>query len=116
MSMDVDLVASREVEAPPAGEVGVLKALAEPLRAHIVALLADEELCVCHLVEALDVDQPLVSHHLRVLREAGVVTSERYRYWTYYRLVPEVIEGPARRLAAIGAAARAVDGRRRPCC
>ena len=65
-----------------------LKALAEPMRWRIVELLADEELCVCHLVEDLGVPQPLVSHHLRVLRDAGLVESERYRYWTYYRLRP----------------------------
>ena len=47
--------------------------LGEPMRWRIVELLADEELCVCHLVEALEVAQPLVSHHLRVLRDAGLV-------------------------------------------
>ena len=50
-----------------------LKAVAEPMRWRIVELLAAEELCVCHLVEELDVPQPLVSHHLRVLRDAGLV-------------------------------------------
>ena len=75
MSIDVDVPA-----------VDAVKALAEPMRWRIVELLATEELCVCHLVEELDVPQPLVSHHLRVLREAGLVESSKFRYWTYYRL------------------------------
>ena len=99
-----------------APDTTVLKALAEPVRAQIVALLAGEELCVCHLVEALAIDQPLVSHHLRVLREAGLVASERYRYWTYYRLVPEALERTAGQLTALVSSVHAVDGRRRPCC
>ena len=68
-----------------------VKALAEPLRWRIVELLGAEELCVCHLVEELDVPQPLVSHHLKVLRDAGLVDSERFRYWTYYRLRTEAL-------------------------
>ena len=63
-----------------------LKALAEPLRWQIAERLTGEELCVCDLVEDLGVAQPLVSHHLKVLRAAGLVESERYRQWVYYRL------------------------------
>jgi ArsR family transcriptional regulator, arsenate/arsenite/antimonite-responsive transcriptional repressor len=66
----------------------LLRALAEPMRWQIVQLLAREQLCVCHLTEELEVGQPLVSHHLKVLREAGLIEGERFRYWTYYRLVP----------------------------
>src|SRR3546814_19826286 len=66
----------------------VLKALAEPRRWQIVELLSCEELCVCHMVEELDMAQPLMSHHLKVLREAGIVESEKHRQWTYYRLRP----------------------------
>jgi ArsR family transcriptional regulator len=65
-----------------------LRALADPLRWRIVELLADEQLCVCHLTEELGVRQPLVSHHVKVLRDAGLVEGERFRYWTYYRLRP----------------------------
>src|SRR5918992_3075435 len=68
-----------------------LRILAEPLRWQIVELLAGDELCVCHLVDELGVAQPLVSHHLRVLRDAGLVDTERYRYWTYYRLRPDAL-------------------------
>src|SRR5947208_14036165 len=77
MSADIEL---------PVAPVPVLKALAEPLRWSIVMALAEEELCVCHLTEDLGARQPLISHHLRVLRDAGIVESEKWRYWTYYRL------------------------------
>lgn len=94
----------------------MLRVVAEPMRWRILELLAAEELCVCHLVEELDVAQPLVSHHLRVLREAGLVTSSRHRYWTYYRLVPGALAPLAARLAAV-AGTEVVEGeRRRPCC
>jgi ArsR family transcriptional regulator, arsenate/arsenite/antimonite-responsive transcriptional repressor len=92
-----------------------LPALAEPLRWRIVQLLANEELCVCHLVEELDVAQSLVSHHLKVLHDAGVVTSERWSYWTYYRLVPDALHALAIGLTELAGAARR-GAERRPCC
>lgn len=64
-----------------------LRALADPVRARICELLAGEELCVCHLSEELAISQPLLSHHLKTLREAGLVQRRRHSYWTYYRLV-----------------------------
>ena len=94
----------------------VLKALAEPLRWRIVELLAAEELCVCHLVDALSVPQSLVSHHLRVLRDLGLVSTERFRYWTYYRLEPQAIAPLADRLGRLVHEAPEPAGRRRPCC
>jgi ArsR family transcriptional regulator len=93
----------------------VLKALAEPARWRIVERLADEELCVCHLVEELDIAQPLVSHHLKVLRAAGVVESERFKQWTYYRLIPDSVAAVSDDLASVTRGARRT-GRRRPCC
>lgn len=93
-----------------------LKALAEPLRWRIVELLAGEELCVCHLVEELGVAQPLVSHHLGVLRRAGLIEAERFRYWTYYRLRPDVLAGLAERLSAMADTAAPAGRLRRPCC
>jgi len=102
-----------DVDAPP---LDPMKALAEMLRWRIVELLAGEELCVCHLVEELDVPQPLVSHHLRVLRDAGLVETERYRYWTYYRLRPDALSTLGRRLTAMADVAPSVGTRRRPCC
>lgn len=91
------------------------KALAEPLRWRIVELLSAEELCVCHLVEELDVAQPLVSHHLRVLREAELVDTSRYRYWTYYRLRPQVLRELGTSITTLAASTPTTGERRRPC-
>jgi len=107
--MAVDLAAD-------AGLAPTVRALADPLRARIVELLATEQLCVCHLTEELDVAQPLVSHHLKVLREAGLVESERWRYWTYYRLRPDALLGVADRLERLAASAPTDSRQRRPCC
>jgi ArsR family transcriptional regulator len=93
-----------------------MRALADPLRWEIVELLAEEQLCVCHLTEELGVRQPLVSHHLRVLRDAGLVESERFRYWTYYRLRPDAMEALAEHLDGVAAAAPQAEAGRRPCC
>jgi ArsR family transcriptional regulator len=93
----------------------MLKALAEPARWRIVERLVEEDLCVCHLVEDLEIAQPLVSHHLKTLREAGIVDSERFKQWTYYRLSPDALAAVAAELVALGRAANRA-GRRRPCC
>lgn len=110
--MPVDLDAESESES----ELDSLKVLAEPLRWRIVQLLRAEELCVCHLVDDLAVNQPLVSHHLKVLRDAGIVTSSRFRYWTYYRLHPDALAPLARALADLAEAPASSGDRRRPCC
>jgi len=69
------------------------KALADPTRVAIVnRLAAADEVCVCDLTEAFELSQPTISHHLRVLREAGLVESSRRGTWAYYRLVPEAVE------------------------
>jgi ArsR family transcriptional regulator len=77
-----------------AGALAVkFKALADPARVAIVnRLAAADEVCVCDLNAALELSQPTVSHHLRVLREAGLVESSRRGTWAFYRLVPEAIE------------------------
>src|SRR5213593_2669923 len=93
-----------------------LRAVAEPLRWRILALLGQEELCVCHLVEALDAPQSLISHHLRVLRDAGLVESERYRYWTYYRLRRGAVAELGEQLICLAGGARPSGTTRRPCC
>jgi len=93
----------------------VLKALADPLRLEIIDLLRREELCGCHFVEELGVAQPLVSHHLKVLREAGLVTTSRVRYWTYYRLEAEPLERLSDLFRAVATDASGPDARR-PCC
>ena len=112
MSMTTDVDAAVEALPVPA----LLKVLGEPIRWRIVQLLGAEELCVCHLVELLEAPQPLVSHHLRVLRDAEVVDTSRHRYWTYYRLRPGVLDAVGAELVALAGGAPEVGERRRPCC
>jgi ArsR family transcriptional regulator, arsenate/arsenite/antimonite-responsive transcriptional repressor len=85
---------ARTARTPSADpEIRLLAALADPTRLAIVReLAATNETCACDFTATCDVGQPTVSHHLRVLREAGVVTSERRGQWIYYRLVPDVAE------------------------
>jgi ArsR family transcriptional regulator len=74
-------------------EIRLLSALADPTRLAIVRQLAvDVETCACDFTSCCDVGQPTVSHHLRVLREAGIVTSERRGQWIFYRLSPDAAE------------------------
>jgi ArsR family transcriptional regulator len=80
------------------------RALADPARVAIVnRLAAADEVCVCDLNAALELAQPTVSHHLRVLREAGLVESSRRGTWAFYRLVPEAIEALRGALGATAA-------------
>jgi DNA-binding transcriptional ArsR family regulator len=79
-------------------DIQLLAALADPTRMEIVRELAGRpEVCACDFTSCCDVSQPTVSHHLRVLRDAGVVTSERRGNWVWYRLAPNVVD----RLGAI---------------
>ena len=74
-------------------DVRLLAALADPTRLAIVRQLANEtETCACDFTSCCDVGQPTVSHHLRVLREAGIVTQERRGQWIFYRLDPSTAE------------------------
>ena len=71
----------------------LFKALADPTRVAIVNRLASgEECCVCDLTDAFELSQPTVSHHLRILRGAGLVEAQRRGTWAYYRLEPDAIE------------------------
>ncbi|MGH3034121.1 MAG: ArsR/SmtB family transcription factor [Gaiellaceae bacterium] len=77
------------------------KALADPTRVAIVNRLAGAgEVCVCVFVDELELSQPTISHHLRVLREAGLVEARRHGTWAYYRLVPEAISDLAGALSS----------------
>ena len=71
----------------------VAKALGDPIRLQLVDVLRKHAgaVCVCELVPLFDVEQPTVSHHLRVLREAGIVDSERQGLWAYYYVIPEAL-------------------------
>jgi ArsR family transcriptional regulator len=73
---------------------GVFKALADPVRLRLFSLIASHaqgEACVCDLTGEFDVSQPTISHHLKVLREAGLLTSERRASWVYYRVAQEAL-------------------------
>ncbi|HKB15373.1 MAG TPA: metalloregulator ArsR/SmtB family transcription factor [Planctomycetota bacterium] len=77
-----------------AAYAGLFRALGDETRLEIVGLLAarGRELCVCEIEAHFDLSQPTVSHHLRILREAGVVASERRGTWVYCSLEPAVRE------------------------
>lgn len=92
----------------------VLRAVADPMRWRIVTLLTAAELCTTHLQEMLGVRQNLVSHHLRVLRDAGLVSIAPCGRFTYYRLRSGVFDGLSDALAAVAAASHA-DLPRRAC-
>lgn len=84
-------------------DAALLKAVADEYRVTILATLARAagEVCVCDFTEALPLNQPTVSHHLRILREAGLVTCERRGTWVYYRLAVDAQSRLADALAAI---------------
>ncbi len=77
-----------------APEAALFKALGDPHRLTMLATLAraDDEVCVCDFTSALPLNQPTVSHHLKILRDAGLVTCERRGTWVYYRLAPDANE------------------------
>jgi ArsR family transcriptional regulator, arsenate/arsenite/antimonite-responsive transcriptional repressor len=72
----------------------VAKAIGDPIRLQLVDVLRRHagRVCVCELTPLFDVSQPTVSHHLRVLREAGLVDSERRGLWAYYYVLPEALD------------------------
>jgi len=92
-----------------------LRLLADPTRAAIVEALAAGPACNCHLVEDLGLAQPNVSNHLRVLRQAGLVTTEPHGRFTYYRLVPDALAAAAAHLADLAEQARDTAQTRREC-
>jgi len=73
----------------------VAKALGDPIRLQVVDVLRKHagKVCVCELVPLFDLSQPTVSHHLKVLRDAGIVGSEREGLWAYYYVIPAALEG-----------------------
>ena len=85
-------VAYPDVERERAGRLAaVAKALGDPIRLQLVDVLRKHagKVCVCELTPLFDVSQPTVSHHLKVLRDAGIVDSERHGLWAYYYVRPE---------------------------
>jgi ArsR family transcriptional regulator len=79
-------------------DINLLAALADPTRLEILRqLAASNQVCACDFTDCCGVSQPTISHHLKVLRDAGAVTSERRGNWVYYRIAPNLID----RLSAI---------------
>jgi ArsR family transcriptional regulator, arsenate/arsenite/antimonite-responsive transcriptional repressor len=94
----------------------VLKALADPTRLRILALLSSGEICVCHIHTALTVPQPTASRHLAYLKKSGLVEDRKVGLWKHYRL--NVVADPAVQ-AVVDSAVRAVSGTvavSRDCC
>ncbi|WNV87840.1 metalloregulator ArsR/SmtB family transcription factor [Umezawaea sp. Da 62-37] len=78
----------------------VFKALGDPVRLRLLSMIASRaggEVCVCELTPEFDLSQPTISHHLKLLRQAGLIDCERRGTWVYYRLLPEATD----RLAAL---------------
>lgn len=85
-------IAVRPLEAEQAAVVApMFKALGDPIRLRLMSMIASvPEICVCDLTPAFDLSGPTISHHLKVLREAGLVDSDRRGTWVWYRARPEV--------------------------
>src|ERR687898_12193 len=82
---------------------GMLKALSDPVRLRLLSVVASHtggEACVCDISVGMEVSQPTISHHLKVLRTAGLLDSERRGSWVYYRVIPEALRKLAHVLGA----------------
>ena len=84
-----------EVDGEQAARIAVVgKALGDPIRVQLLDVLRSHagKVCVCELVPLFDVSQPTVSHHLKVLRDAGLVASERQGLWAFYYVLPGALD------------------------
>jgi ArsR family transcriptional regulator, arsenate/arsenite/antimonite-responsive transcriptional repressor len=92
------------LSADAASELAVqLKALADPVRLRLLSVVASHtggEACVCDLSVGIEVGQPTISHHLKVLKTAGLLVSERRGSWVYYRVIPEALQQLSQLLGA----------------
>jgi len=85
-------ISDTALDAAGAAEgAAVFKALADPIRLRLFSIItsAGDEICVCDLTPQFDVSGPTISHHLKVLREAGLILGERRGTWVYYRPQPD---------------------------
>ena len=97
---------TREVIAEPdaAHLARTLKAIADPARLRLISMVAAHEggeACVCDLTEPLGLSQPTVSHHLKVLVDAGILTRSKRGIWAYYALVPGALDSLAGLIATV---------------
>ena len=95
----------REIIPPIEAEVlaSGFKALADPARLRLISLVAAHdgaEACVCELTDPIGLSQPTVSHHLKILVDAGILSREQRGKWAYYRLVPEALNALAALIAS----------------
>jgi ArsR family transcriptional regulator, arsenate/arsenite/antimonite-responsive transcriptional repressor len=82
-------------EVAAAQLANMFKALGDPVRLRLVSLIASHaggEACVCDISATIDLSQPTISHHLKVLRSAGLLDSERRGTWVYYRVIPAALQ------------------------
>jgi ArsR family transcriptional regulator len=89
---------------------GLLKAIAEPTRLRLLSLVAAHEggeACVCDLTDPVGLSQPTVSHHLKVLVDAGLLSREKRGVWAYYRLVPDRLAQVSQALSVTQSSGRA---------
>jgi ArsR family transcriptional regulator len=89
---------------PLADATSCCRALADATRLEILQLLVGREVCVCELAGPLGISQPLLSHHLKALREAGLVRARRDGRWMHYTLEPQGLEELAAELLALAGA------------
>lgn len=96
--LSVHQIALPEDECVPLAQM--FKALGDPVRLRLLSLIASHpggEACVCDISSTFDLSQPTISHHLKSLRSAGLLDSDRRGSWVYYRVIPAALE----RLSAI---------------
>jgi len=106
LGQDADDICCQGLASAPLGEehaadlARVFKALGDPVRLRLVSMIASRgkggEVCVCELTPAFDLSQPTISHHLKLLRQAGLIDCERRGTWVYYWVRPGALD----RLAA----------------
>lgn len=91
--MPVDRAALDDTECVPLAQM--FKALGDPVRLRLLSLIASHsggEACVCDISGTFDLSQPTISHHLKTLRSAGLLDSERRGSWVYYRVIPAALQ------------------------
>jgi ArsR family transcriptional regulator, arsenate/arsenite/antimonite-responsive transcriptional repressor len=89
--------------------IELFKAFADPVRLRLLSLLADGEVCVCHLHEALDLPQSTVSRHLAYLRKRGLVLGRKEGLWVHYRLAKPAGELHRNLIGCVGACCQEID-------
>ncbi|MBB4911222.1 ArsR/SmtB family transcription factor [Actinophytocola algeriensis] len=90
-----DLTSAPLSEERAAELAPVFKALGDPVRLRLLSMIASRsggEVCVCELTPAFDLSQPTISHHLKLLRQAGLIDCERRGTWVYYWVLPEATD------------------------